>query len=68
MNTGLWVKEFPGEVMVCDSSGIILEMNDQAESLFAEDGGRELLGTNVLECHPDPAYEQVGGHAESSAL
>jgi transcriptional regulator with PAS, ATPase and Fis domain len=55
MNTGLWVKELPAEIMVCDSSGIILEMNAQAEVLFANDGGRGLLGTQVLACHPDPS-------------
>ena len=34
--------------MVCDSDGVILEMNDEAGALFEEDGGRGLLGTNVL--------------------
>jgi PAS domain-containing protein len=44
-----WPKEFPAEVVVCDTTGIILEMNDEAETLFAEDGGRGLLGANVLD-------------------
>ena len=48
-----WVKEFPAEVMVCDSDGIILAMNNHAEALFADDGGSDLLGRNVLDCHPD---------------
>jgi PAS domain-containing protein len=61
MNAGRWVKGLPAEIMVCDSSGTILEMNDQAEALFTEDGGRELLGTNVLACHPDPAYDKLEG-------
>jgi hypothetical protein len=55
MSNGDWVRELPAEVMVCDRDGIILEMNDQADSLFAADGGSSLLGANVLECHPDPA-------------
>ncbi len=55
MNTAHWVKELPAEIMVCDSSGTILEMNAQAEALFAKDGGLGLLATNVLACHPDPS-------------
>lgn len=49
-----WVKEFPAEMMVCDTEGTILEMNNEAEDLFADDGGRGLLNTNVLDCHPEP--------------
>jgi transcriptional regulator with PAS, ATPase and Fis domain len=54
-----WVKEFPAEVMVCDSDGIICEMNTEAEMLFDMDGGRELLGSNVLDCHPDAARNKL---------
>ena len=53
MSAGDWVRELPAEVMVCDDSGTILEMNSHAESLFAADGGAGLLGSNVLDCHPD---------------
>ena len=55
MEEHAWVKELPAEVMVCDTSGDILEMNAAAAALFADDGGKGLLGTNVLGCHPDPA-------------
>jgi hypothetical protein len=54
-----WPKEFPAEVVVCDTTGIILEMNDEAETLFAEDGGRSLLSANVLGCHPEPARSKL---------
>ena len=50
-----WVKEFSGAVMVCDPDGIILEMNDKSAKTFKEDGGRALIGKNVLDCHPEPA-------------
>ena len=61
MNKGQWVRELPAEIMVCDPGGIILEMNAQAEVLFADDGGGGLLGTNVLDCHPDPARAKLEG-------
>jgi len=56
-----WVKEFPAEVMVCDSDGIVLAMNNHAEALFADDGGSDLLGRNVLDCHPDQAFTKLEG-------
>jgi transcriptional regulator with PAS, ATPase and Fis domain len=54
-----WVKEFPGAITVCDPDGIILEMNDRSEQVFAADGGRALIGTDVLDCHPEPSRTQL---------
>jgi len=50
-----WINEFPGAITVCDVDGIILEMNDQAAKGYAADGGRALIGKNMLDCHPEPA-------------
>ncbi len=55
MSEQSWVAEFPGAVTVCDADGIIIEMNDQAARTFASDGGRALIGKNLLDCHPEPA-------------
>jgi len=56
-----WVHELHAEVMVCDTEGTILEMNAEAANLFAEDGGMDLLGRNVLECHPEPSRSKLEG-------
>jgi hypothetical protein len=50
-----WIKEFPAAITVCDEKGIILEMNDIAAKTFEKDGGYNLIGLNMLDCHPDPA-------------
>ena len=50
-----WVQGFPGAITVCDRDGIVLEMNDKSAKVFEEDGGRQLIGTNLLDCHPEPA-------------
>ena len=50
-----WVREFPAAITVCDEEGIILEMNDKAAKSFESQGGRGLIGSNVLDCHPDSA-------------
>jgi len=59
MNPHGWVKDFPASITVCDGDGIILEMNDRAMASFADDGGAALIGTNVLDCHPEPARTQL---------
>ncbi|MBI4811492.1 MAG: PAS domain-containing protein [Ignavibacteriales bacterium] len=50
-----WINEFPGAIIVCDTEGIILSMNDKAIKTFESDGGENLIGTNVLDCHPEPS-------------
>ena len=59
MNEHEWIKEFPAAVTVCDTKGIILEMNDKAAKTFEKDGGRKLIGSNLINCHPDPANTKV---------
>lgn len=59
MSDHIWVQDFPGAVTVCDADGIILEMNRQAALAFAGSGGRKLIGSNVLDCHPEPARSKL---------
>jgi transcriptional regulator with PAS, ATPase and Fis domain len=54
-----WIKEFPGAVTVCDPEGIILEMNDKAAKGYENKGSRKLIGSNVLDCHPEPARQKT---------
>ena len=55
MPDGAWVKELKAAITVCDRDGVALEMNDRAAETFAADGGRELLGKSLLDCHPERA-------------
>ena len=54
-----WSDEFPGGVTVCDRNGVIIEMNEKSAKTFEADGGRALVGTNLLECHPEPSRSKV---------
>jgi transcriptional regulator with PAS, ATPase and Fis domain len=54
-----WLEEFPASIIVCDPQGIILEMNGTAAQSHEKDGGRALIGTNLLNCHPEPARSKV---------
>ncbi|MBU0508898.1 diguanylate cyclase [bacterium] len=54
-NNSHWSRECAVAITVCDAEGIIIEMNDRAAEVFAKDGGTKLIGTNVLDCHPEPS-------------
>lgn len=54
-----WVNQFPGAITVCDREGIILEMNEAAVRMFQNQGGLGLVGTNVMDCHPEQAREKL---------
>lgn len=54
-----WVKEFPVAVTVCDTEGKIIEMNEKSCKNFENDGGKDLIGKNVLDCHPGKSKEKL---------
>jgi transcriptional regulator with PAS, ATPase and Fis domain len=54
-----WVKGFPGAITISDTRGIVLDMNDKAEKTFEDDGGRALIGTSMLPCHPGEARRKL---------
>lgn len=54
-----WVAGFPGAVTVCDRQGVIVEMNAKSAATFAGDGGLALVGSDLLQCHPEPSRTLV---------
>lgn len=42
-------------VTICDKDGIILDMNEKSRKTFIKPGMPEIIGQNVLDCHPEPA-------------
>ncbi len=50
-----WTRDFPAAITVCDRHGVIVDMNEKSAETFKADGGRALVGRNLLECHPEPA-------------
>jgi hypothetical protein len=68
MESAQWIREFPAAITVCNSIGIILAMNDKACKTFAEDGGARLIGTNLIDCHSEPARSKVTDLLNSKSL
>ena len=54
-----WVNELSVAITVCDADGIIVDMNEKSVKTFEQDGGRDLIGTNLLDCHPEPSRTKV---------
>jgi transcriptional regulator with PAS, ATPase and Fis domain len=50
-----WLKEIDIAVTLCDKSGKIVYMNDKSVKTFINEGGENLIGSNVLDCHPEPS-------------
>ena len=47
-----WMQEYVGAITVCDTNGIILEMNNESVKANQDQGGEKLIGSNLLDCHP----------------
>jgi transcriptional regulator with PAS, ATPase and Fis domain len=59
MNKHQWIQESSAAITVCDTQGIIIEMNDQATTVFQKRGGKKLVGSNLMDCHPEPARTKL---------
>ena len=44
---------------MCDSAGIILELNQKATESLRAEGGKKLIGSNLLDCHPAAALRKL---------
>ena len=51
-----YFKEVNLAVTICDKEGKILEMNYKSRKTFLKPGQEDLIGKNVLDCHPEPAH------------
>ncbi len=54
-----WLKEINAAVTICDNDGIIVYMNEKSGQVFENDGGKNLIGTNLFGCHPEPALTKL---------
>ena len=52
-------------VTICDKEGIILDMNAKSRRTFLKPGAEELVGKNVLDCHPEPARSLLADMLEN---
>jgi PAS domain-containing protein len=56
-----WVARFPGAVTITDADLRIVFLNQQAARTFADYGGEELIGADLLACHGERSRAQIEG-------
>jgi transcriptional regulator with PAS, ATPase and Fis domain len=54
-----WFEQLPCAVTVCDKDYKILYMNDKAAEENSEEGGKALIGKNLMDCHPPEAQKKL---------
>jgi transcriptional regulator with PAS, ATPase and Fis domain len=50
---------FPAAITVTDRIGIIVAMNANARTNYVKSGGGNLIGRNVLDCHPGESRNKM---------
>jgi transcriptional regulator with PAS, ATPase and Fis domain len=54
-----WFERLSCSVTVCDRKYKILYMNERSAEVSSKDGGKTLIGKNLLDCHPPEAQEKL---------
>jgi transcriptional regulator with PAS, ATPase and Fis domain len=59
MNEINWAGELCVAITVSDISGKILYLNDKSAATFDKNGGKELIGKNLTDCHLPESWEKI---------
>lgn len=54
-----WTKNYAAAITICNKEGIITYMNDQAAVMFASNGGYDLVGKSLFECHIQSSNDKM---------
>jgi transcriptional regulator with PAS, ATPase and Fis domain len=54
-----WIDKLDGNVIVSDAEGKIIYMNEKAIIHYDKDGGKNLLGRDLLECHNESSRRKI---------
>jgi PAS domain-containing protein len=66
-STFAWLDGIEVAATVCNCEGVCLYMNERAAQIFAKDGGRALIGRNLIDCHPEPARSRFAAQLATPA-
>ena len=62
-----WIEKLDGAVIVTNAQGELIYMNERAVRNFEKDGGRNLIGTNLMDCHSEASRAKIRGIMETRA-
>lgn len=59
MDDQTWAERLPAAITVTAADGTITGMNARACQTFAADGGADLVGRSLFDCHPGASREKT---------
>jgi transcriptional regulator with PAS, ATPase and Fis domain len=62
-----WLEGIEAAVTVSDRSGMIVYMNEKSCQVFKDQGGRNLIGKSLYDCHPPKANAMVRKMMENAS-
>ena len=62
-----WLDGIAVAATVCDRQGTCVYLNAQAARVFAKHGGADLVGKNLLDCHPEHARARFAAQLAAPA-
>lgn len=55
-----WSDELPFvAITICDKEGKIIDMNRRSIATYEKDGGKALIGKQLMDCHPERAKKII---------
>jgi transcriptional regulator with PAS, ATPase and Fis domain len=54
-----WIEKLDGNIIVSDADGIIIYMNEKAISNYEKEGGKNLIGKNMMDCHNETSRQKI---------
>ncbi|MEI7662017.1 MAG: hypothetical protein WCK34_07465 [Bacteroidota bacterium] len=54
-----WIEKLDGNVIVSDAAGKVIYMNEKAIAAYEKDGGRDIIGRDLMECHSESSRKKI---------
>jgi transcriptional regulator with PAS, ATPase and Fis domain len=54
-----WIEKLDGNIIVSDAEGTIIYLNEKAILNYEKDGGKNLIGKNLMDCHNESSRKKI---------
>lgn len=54
-----WLDEYDAAITICNLDGEIIYVNDRSKEMFSKDINGNILGYNLIDCHPEPSRTKL---------
>ena len=68
MSNSNWTNNVPFAITVCDTNGVVLEMNEKSALTFSKDGGKDLIGKSLMDCHSEKSRKMITDMMQSEKV